>query len=167
MAVLDNVAPGRSAIRAFGAAVLGAGVWAVAAGPLGVTVGLIVVAAFAGWLIGTAARGSDASRRRRTRAGAAVDDGSSGRADADARRLRVVRTVAVSAAVFGWLLALVAVYLYSLAAIPGLPGGAAASTDLAERIRQTSIVAFYAQSFGLLDVLEGAILIATAWWAAR
>jgi hypothetical protein len=130
--------PRRAALRAFGVALPGAIVWILLAGPLGVTVGLIVVAAFLGWLIGSSSRGSGQAR-----------------------------WIAVAAAITAWLLALVGVYLYSLAAIPALPGAGPDGTDLAQRIGETPILTFYAQSFGILDAFEGAVLVVTAWWSAR
>jgi hypothetical protein len=77
-----------------------------------------------------------------------------------------VRWVAVAAAVLAWVLALIAIYLYSLAAIPALPG-ATGGGDLFQRIRETSILTFYAQSFGILDAIEGAVLVLVAWWSSR
>jgi hypothetical protein len=131
----NDAHPRRAAWRASGAALAVAAAWALLGGPFGVTVGLVVVAAFGGWLIGTSAR--------------------------------PWRWIAVAAAVAAWFVALVAIYLYSLAAIPALPGAAGSGTDLGERIRETSIVAFYAQSFGILDAIQGAVLIGTAWWSSR
>lgn len=45
-----------AALRALGAALLGAGIWIGLAGPLNVTWGLIAVAVFVGWLVGSAAK---------------------------------------------------------------------------------------------------------------
>ena len=124
----------RAALRASGAALGGAVAWAVLGGPFGVTVGLVVVAAFVGWLIGTSAR--------------------------------PVRWIAVAAALAAWLVALVAIYAFSLAAIPALPGGAD-GTSLLDRLRETPILSFYGQSFGILDAIEGAVVIGVAWWSSR
>jgi hypothetical protein len=143
-----------AAFRAFGAAVIGAGIWAGLAGPLGLTVGIVVVAAFVGWLIGSAARSGWRAPRPSAAAPAVTAPA-------------VVRRVAVAAAVVTWLLALVGVYVYSLAVIPGLPGTTGSGIDLGERIRETSIVSFYAQSFGPLDVIDAAVLFVSAWWSAR
>jgi hypothetical protein len=140
--VAPSAAPGLgpAALRAVGAAVLGAGVWIGLAGPFAVTSGLLAVALFVGWLIGSAARsGSSTSGPR-------------------------LRAVAVGGAVFAWILALAGVYLYSLATLPSLgPPG----TSLSERIASTSILAFWGPQFGPIDALEGVLLVLAAWWSAR
>jgi hypothetical protein len=128
-------------VRAIGAAVLGAGVWIGLAGPFGVTWGLLAVALFVGWLVGSSAR--------------------SGSSTASAPRLR---TVAVGGALFAWGLALAGVYLYSLATLPSL---GSAGTSLSERIAATPILSFYGQQFGPIDALEGVLLVVAAWWSAR
>ena len=143
------------AFRAFGAALIGAGIWAGLAGPLGLTVGIVVVAAFIGWLIGSAARSG--WRAPRPTAGM----------QAVTAPPPAVRRIAVAAASVAWLLALIGVYVYSLAVIPGLPGTTGPVIDLGARIRETSIVSFYALSFGPLDVIDAAVLLITAWWSAR
>ena len=131
-----------AAFRAVGAAVLGAGIWIGVAGPLGATAGLLAVALFVGWLVGSAARsGARASGPR-------------------------VTAVAVAGALLMWGAALVGVYVYSLATIPQLPG-ASGGTDLLSRMRGTPITAFYAAQFGVLDVVEGAVLLVATWWTAR
>src|SRR3989304_79720 len=85
-------------LRAVGAAILGAGIWIGFAGPLSVTLGLnitwglVAVAAFIGWLIGSA-----------TRSGA---HGAEPRPSAPS-----VRAIAVGGALFAWLAALVGGYL--------------------------------------------------------
>jgi len=129
-----------AAARTLGAAVLGAGIWIGFAGPLQLTWGLVAVAVFVGWLVGSAAR-----------SGAKRPDGR-------------VRAVAVGGALLAWPLSLVGVYLYSLAALPGLgPAG----SSLTERIAATPIVAFYAPQVGPIDVIEVLALLAAAWWSAR
>jgi hypothetical protein len=140
--VAPSAAPGSAAaaLRALGAAVLGAGVWIGLAGPFAVTWGLLAVALFVGWLVGSAARSGATVPRPRLQA------------------------VAVGGALFAWVTALVGVYLYSLAALPSLgPAG----TSLSERIAATSIVSFYGQQFGPIDALEGAFVLLAAWWSAR
>jgi hypothetical protein len=157
----------RAALRAFGAAVLGAAVWAVLGGPFGLTVGLVVVAAFVGWLIGSSARPASDARRRPAayrRSQVTAPAASSAQATASSP---TVRRIAVAAAIVAWALALAGIYVYSLAAIPALPGGGGTGTDLGQRIRETPILTFYAQSFGILDAIEGAILIVAAWWSSR
>jgi hypothetical protein len=138
----ESAAPGLApaALRAVGAAVLGAGVWIGLAGPFAVTWGLLAVALFVGWLVGSAARsGSTASGPR-------------------------VRAIAVGGAFFAWVLAFAGVYLYSLATLPSLgPAGA----SLSERIAATSILDFWGQQFGPIDALEGVLLVLAAWWSAR
>lgn len=138
----ESAAPGLApaALRAVGAALLGAGVWIGLAGPFAVTWGLLAVALFVGWLVGSAARsGSTASGPR-------------------------VRAIAVGGALFAWVLALAGVYLYSLATLPSLgPAGA----SLSERIAATSILDFWGQQFGPIDALEGVLLVLAAWWSAR
>jgi hypothetical protein len=115
-------------------------VWIGLAGPFAVTWGLLAVALFVGWLIGSAARsGASGSGRR-------------------------IQAVAVGGALFAWLVALVGVYLYSLAALPSL---GPAATSLSERIAATPIVSFYAQQFGPIDALEAVLLQLAAWWSAR
>ena len=54
----DTSGPGiaPAALRAVGAAVLGAGIWIGLAGPLNVTWGLVAVAIFVGWLVGSETR---------------------------------------------------------------------------------------------------------------
>jgi len=138
-------------VRAIGAALLGAGIWIGFAGPLNVTLGLnitwglVAVAAFIGWLVGSATR--------------------SGPRDAGPRpSANRVRAVAVGGALFAWLLGLLGVYLYSLAALPNL--GPAGST-FAERMAATPIVTFYAQQVGPIDLVEVLALLVTAWWSAR
>ena len=140
-----------ASLRAVGAAILGAGVWIGFAGPLSVTLGLritwglVAVAAFIGWLIGSAARsGAYGAAPRPT-----------------APR---VRAIAVAGSLFAWLVASAGVYLYSLAALPSI--GPAGST-LAERIAATPIVAFYAQQLGPLDFIELLALLLAAWWSSR
>lgn len=130
-------------LRTLGAALLGAGLWVFVGGPLGAHVGLLAIALFAGWMIGAAARSGAGSR-----GGPAVP-------------------VALAGALVAWALALTGVYVYSLAAIPGLPGADASGTDLVSRMRDTPIGTFYAAQFGLLDALEGVLLLGTAWWTAR
>jgi hypothetical protein len=133
----------QAALRAVGAAVLGAGVWIGLAGPFAVTWGLLAVALFVGWLVGSSARSGQPDR-----------SGSGSR----------IRAVAVSGALFAWVLALAGVYLYSLAALPSLgPPG----TSLSERIAATSILDFWGPQFGPIDVLEGVLLVLAAWWSAR
>lgn len=140
-----------ASLRAVGAAILGAGIWIGFAGPLSVTLGLnitsglVAVAAFIGWLIGSA-----------TRSGA---HGAEPRPSAPS-----VRAIAVGGALFAWLLALVGVYLYSLAALPSLgPAG----SSLAERMAATPIVDFYAQQLGPIDAVEVVVLLVAAWWSSR
>jgi hypothetical protein len=154
---------GRSATRAVSAALLGAFVWAVVGGPLGLTVGLLVVAAFVGWLIGSSARAGSVPRRR-----PGIVHPSPAPAPTRVRPAgpNAVRWIAVAAAVVAWLLALVAIYAYSLAAIPALPGGTGGE-DVFQRIRDTSILTFYAQSFGILDAIEAGVLVLAAWWSSR
>lgn len=155
-----------AALRAFGAAVVGAAVWVVLGGPFGLTVGLVVVAAFVGWLIGSSARPASDARRRPAayrRSQEAAPAASSPQAIASSP---TVRRIAVAAAIIAWALALAGIYVYSLAAIPALPGGGT-GTDLGQRIRETPILTFYAQSFGILDAIEGAVLIVAAWWSSR
>jgi hypothetical protein len=130
-------------LRAVGAAVLGAGIWIGVAGPLGARAGLLAVALFVGWLVGSAARSGAGAR------GPAVGG------------------VAVAGGLLTWVLALVGVYVYSLAVIPDLPGGATAGADLVARMRETPITEFYAPQFGLLDVFQGVVLLVAAWWTAR
>jgi hypothetical protein len=147
-----RAAPGlaAAAMRAIGAAVLGAGVWIGLAGPLGVTWGLLAVALFVGWLVGSSARsGSPASGATASAASAAGSR---------------IRAVAVGGALFAWVLALAGVYLYSLATLPSL---GAAGTSLSERIAATSILDFWGQQFGPIDALEGVLLVLAAWWSAR
>ncbi len=128
-------------VRAIGAAVLGAGIWIGLAGPFGVTWGLLAVALFIGWLVGSATRGATPAPRMTTR-----------------------RAVAVGGALFAWLLALAGVYLYSLATLPSFgPAG----SSLGERIAATPITTFYAQQFGPLDVVDVALLVLAAWWTSR
>lgn len=137
-----GIAP--AALRAVGAAVLGAGVWIGLAGPFAVTWGILAVALFVGWLVGSAARSEPTTRPRAT-----------------GSRLRAV---AVGGALLAWVLALAGVYLYSLVALPSLgPAG----TSLSERIAATSIFAFYGQQFGPVDALEVVLLVLAAWWSAR
>lgn len=69
---LDGLDPATVAVRALGAALLGAGIWIGAGGPLGLTWGLVAVAAFVGWLVGSAVR------RRTTALGATVVAGGIG-----------------------------------------------------------------------------------------
>ena len=70
----------------------------------------------------------------------------------------------MAGAALAWILALVGVYLYSLAALPSVgPAG----TTLAERIAATPIASFYAQQFGPLDAVEAAAILVAAWWSAR
>ena len=136
--VVPSLAP--AALRAVGAAVLGAGVWIGLAGPFAVTWGLLAVALFVGWLVGSTARsGATISGPR-------------------------VQAVAVGGALLAWALALAGVYLYSLATLPSLgPSG----TSLSERIAATSILDFWGQQFGPIDALEGVLLVVAAWWSAR
>jgi hypothetical protein len=143
---LKSVAPSAppslapAVLRAVGAAVLGAGVWIGLAGPLVVTWGLLAVALFVGWLVGSSARSGMTTPQ-------------SG-----------LRAVAVGGALFAWILALAGVYLYSLATLPSLgPAG----TSLSGRIAATSIFSFYGQQFGPIDALEGVLLVVAAWWSAR
>jgi len=145
--------------RAIGAAILGAGIWIGLAGPLNVTWGLLAVAIFVGWLVGSATRSGAGARAFAT----GVDSRGTGVAE---RRVpdRRLRFLAVGGALLAWLLALVGVYFYSLAALPSF--GAAGST-LPERIAGTPILAFYAQQFGPLDAIDAAALAAAAWWSAR
>jgi hypothetical protein len=131
-----------AAFRTVGAAILGAGIWIGVAGPLGATIGLLAVALFVGWLVGSAAR--------------------SGARASDPR----VRAVAVAGAVLTWGAALVGVYVYSLATIPRLPG-APAGSDLLSRMGETPITVFYAAQFGVLDLVQGVLLMVAAWWSAR
>jgi hypothetical protein len=145
--VAPSAAPGLApaALRAVGAAVLGAGVWIGLAGPFAVTWGLPAVALFVGWLVGSAAR----------------SESTASSAAASGSRLRAV---AVGGALFAWVLVLAGVYLYSLATLPSLgPAG----TSLSERIAATSILSFYGQQFGPIDALEGVLLVVAAWWSAR
>ena len=136
--VAPSLAP--AALRALGAAVLGAGVWIGLAGPFAVTWGLPAVALFVGWLVGSSAR-----------SGATISGSR-------------VQAVAVGGALFAWVLALVGVYLYSLATLPSLgPAG----SSLSERIAATPILSFYGQQFGPIDALEGVLLVIAAWWSAR
>lgn len=149
-----------AALRAIGAGLLGAGIWIGLAGPLNVTWGLIAVAAFVGWLIGSATRSGAHGRR---------SDGAR-RASSAAPVVRAewrVRAIAVGGALFAWLLALVGVYLYSLATISDLPGAGRAGTNLIERIGSTSIVAFHAQQFDPTDGIALAVLVGAAWWSSR
>lgn len=156
-----------AAVRAAGAALLGAGIWIGSAGPIGLTWGLIAVAVFIGWLVGSATRsGAYGPRMRgrptRTQEGA-TDRPAATRARSDPR----VRGIAVAASLFAWVLGLVGVYLYSLAAIPDLAGLGPGGSDLSERIGSTSFVSFYAQQFGPIDLLEVAALVVAAWWTSR
>ena len=101
---------------------------------------VLAVALFVGWLIGSAARSGATAQGPR------------------------VQAVAVGGALFAWVVALVGVYVYSLAALPSLgPAG----TSLSERIAATPILSFYGQQFGPIDALEGAFLVLAAWWSAR
>lgn len=146
----SSLPPGRpssalrlAALRTLGAALLGAGIWIGVAGPFGARLGLVAVAIFVGWLIGSSAR-----------QGAAATDGR-------------LPAIAVGGGAVAWVLALVGVYVYSLAVIPDLPGATSAGSDLLTRLRDTPITAFYAPQVGLLDFLQGALLLGTAWWSAR
>jgi hypothetical protein len=142
-------------LRAVGAAVLGAGVWIGLAGPFAVTWGLLAVALFVGWLVGSSARSGSAA------SGASASGATASGAPAAGSR---IRAVAVGGALFAWALALAGVYLYSLATLPSLgPAG----TSLSERIAATPILSFYAQQFGPIDALEGILLVVAAWWSAR
>ncbi len=125
-----------AAARTLGAAVLGAGIWIGSAGPLQLTWGLVAVAAFVGWLIGSAAR-SSAPRP-------------------DPR----VRALAVGGAVLTWLISLIGVYVY-LSILPS------EGVTPSEVVGSPSIVDFYAQQFGLLELLEAAAFLTVAWWSAR
>jgi hypothetical protein len=152
-------------LRAVGAAVLGAGVWIGLAGPFAVTWGLLAVALFVGWLVGSSARSgataSGATASGATASGATASGATASGASAAGSR---IRAVAVGGALFAWVLALAGVYLYSLATLPSLgPAG----TSLAERIAATPILSFYAQQFGPVDALEGVLLVVAAWWSAR
>ena len=138
---------GPAAVRAIGAAVLGAGIWIGLAGPFGVTTGLPAVAIFVGWLVGSATRSAPSGN---------VTNGMSARTR--------LRAIAVGGAVFAWLLALTGVWLYSLATLPSL--GPAGST-FGERIAATPITSFYAQQFGALDVVDALAIVLAAWWTAR
>lgn len=154
-----GIAP--AALRAVGAAVLGAGVWIGLAGPFAVTWGILAVALFVGWLVGSAARSEPTTRpRSATRPDSSEPARTSGPSASGSR----LRAVAVGGALLAWVLALAGVYLYSLAALPSLgPAG----TSLSERIAATSIFAFYGQQFGPVDALEVVLLVLAAWWSAR
>jgi hypothetical protein len=157
---------GRAATRALGAALFGAFVWAVVGGPLGLTVGLLVIAAFVGWLIGSSARAGSVPRSRPGIAHASTRPATAPAAPRPPAP-DAVRWIAVAAAVLAWVLALIAIYLYSLAAIPALPGAIGGGADIFQRIRETSIFTFYAQSFGILDAIEAGVLVLVAWWSSR
>jgi hypothetical protein len=151
----------QAALRAVGAAVLGAGVWIGLAGPFAVTWGLLAVALFVGWLVGSGARPKSATPPR-----SAAPSESSGapKASGSSASGPRIRAVAVCGALFAWVLALAGVYLYSLATLPSLgPAG----TSLSERIATTSILDFWGPQFGPIDALEGLLLVLAAWWSAR
>lgn len=126
----------QAGLRALGAALLGAGIWIGLAGPLQFTWGLLAVAVFVGWLIGTAARSTTASPDRR------------------------VRIIAGAGGLLAWLASLVGVYLY----LSALPYGPAQSGHL---VGSLSIVDYYAQNLSVLDLIEGLLAVAAAWWSAR
>ncbi|OGN81041.1 MAG: hypothetical protein A2X23_10340 [Chloroflexi bacterium GWC2_73_18] len=130
-----------AALYGAGVAPLGAGLW-IGATALDVQAGLLAVAIFAGWLIGTtttagAWRGAARGRDRR------------------------VTLLALTAAGAAWLTAQAGGYLYQMATTPG------ATTTLGERIATTSILDFYAQQASPLDALALAVLLAVAAWSAR
>jgi hypothetical protein len=136
--VAPSAAPGLApaALRAVGAALLGAGIWIGLAGPFGVTWGLVAVALFVGWLIGSVTRSPTGHSEPR------------------------VRAIAAAGGALAWLLALAGVYVY-LSAQPSGPAQAGAL------VGSLSIIDYYAQNLGLLDVIEGVLLVLAAWWSAR
>jgi hypothetical protein len=131
---MQSVIP--AGLRALGAALLGAGIWIGLAGPFQLTWGLLAVAVFVGWLVGSAARSATPTPDRR------------------------VRLVAGAGGLLAWIASLVGVYVY----LSALPPGPAQSGHL---VGSLSLVDYYAQNLSLLDVIEGLLAAAAAWWSAR
>lgn len=118
-----------------------AAVWAVAAAILDLGGGLVLVAAIAGWLIGTAvALGAEPGTMRRTRATVAL-------------------AMAVSLAT--WFLATVGAYLLGLLILPG------STLPFLERMANAPFLEAAAQQFLPLGPLELSALALFGWLGSR
>ena len=118
-----------------------AAVWAVAAAVLDLGAGLLLVAAIAGWLIGTAAAlGAEPGTIRRT---------------------RDTVTLAVAVSVATWPAATVGAYLLGLAILPG------STLPFVERMANAPFLGTLAQQFLPLGPLELGALALFGWLGAR
>ena len=115
--------------------------WAIAAAVLYLGAGLVLVAAVAGWLIGTAvALGAEPGTIRRTRA---------------------TVTLAVAVSLATWLAALIGAYLLSLAILPG------STLPFVERLANAPFLEATAQQFLPLGPIELAVVAVSGWFGAR
>ena len=118
-----------------------AAVWAVAAAVLDLGAGLLLVAAIAGWLIGTAAAlGAEPGTIRRTRG---------------------TVTLAVAVSLATWPAATIGAYLLGLAILPG------STLPFLERMANAPFLDTLAQQFLPLGALELGALALFGWLGAR
>ncbi len=118
-----------------------AAAWAVGAAVLDLGAGLVLVAAIAGWLIGTAAAlGAEPGTIRRTRG---------------------TVTLAVAVCLATWLAATVGAYLLGLAILPG------STLPFLERMANAPFLDTLAQQFLPLGPLELGAVAFSGWLGAR
>jgi hypothetical protein len=115
--------------------------WAVAAAVLDLGVGVVVVAAIAGWLIGTAvALGAEPGTVRRTRA---------------------TTGLAIGLSLATWLAAVIGAYLLGLAILPG------STLPFVERLANAPFLESAAQQFLPFGPIELAVVAVSGWLGAR
>jgi hypothetical protein len=142
--------------RALGSGLLSAAALAVAwglfEGLLGYDVGLLVLAAFGGWLVGASvAWGAWAGARR---------GASGGRGNGPRQGVTRLRGIAAMLAIMVWPAAQVVAWIATRAALP------ASSLDLVGRLAATPLVDFVGNTVGPIALVEVLLLALVAWFAA-
>ena len=118
-----------------------AAAWAVASAVLDLGAGLLVVAAIAGWLLGTAvALGAEPGTMRRRRA---------------------TTSLAVGLGLATWLAAVIGAYLLGLAILPG------STLPFLERLANAPFLESTAEQFLPLGPIELAVVAVCGWLGAR
>jgi hypothetical protein len=132
---------GRGLAYGVGMALPFAAAWAIAAAVLDLGVGVVVVAAIAGWLIGTAvALGAEPGTIRRTRG---------------------TVTLAMAVSLATWLASTVGAYLLGLAILPG------STLPFIERMANAPLLDTLAQQFLPFGPIELAVVAVSGWLGAR
>jgi hypothetical protein len=124
-------------------AVLVAIVWLVAAGTLALTWALVGVAAFGGWVVGSAV-GWGAWNRTGPR-----------------RTHPVARLIAIALALLAWLGGTYLAYLWKLVV------SARADEPVAQRLAEQDFARWLPSEFGPLQIAQLAVIALLAWWSSR